>query len=74
MSAVVQILDAGNDRTLRTLSGPASKKKRQGTKSRDVGHRLSREPYGDLNEVRSWDRESLDDWRRGPIQPKFILL
>jgi hypothetical protein len=40
-------LDAGNDETLRTLSEPASKK-RQGTKSREVGHRLSSECYADL--------------------------
>jgi len=30
-------LDAGNNETFRTLRGPASKK-RQGTKSREVGH------------------------------------
>jgi hypothetical protein len=33
-------LDAGNDETLGRLSWPASKK-RQGTKSREVGHRLA---------------------------------
>jgi hypothetical protein len=33
-------LDAGNDETLGRLSSPASKK-RQGTKSRDVGHWLA---------------------------------
>jgi hypothetical protein len=42
-----RFLDAGNSATLRTLSGPASKK-RQGTKSREVGHRLGSERYGDL--------------------------
>jgi hypothetical protein len=41
-----RFLDAGNSETLRTLSGPASKK-RQGTKSREVGHRLGSERYGD---------------------------
>jgi len=40
-------LDAGNDETLLALRRPASKK-RQGTKSREVGHRLSSERYGDL--------------------------
>src|SRR5262245_4096272 len=40
-------LDAGNNETLRTLSEPASKK-RQGTKSREVGHRPRSECYGDL--------------------------
>ena len=43
---VCRFLDAGNSPTLRTLSGPASKK-RQGTKSREVGHRLGSERYGD---------------------------
>ena len=43
---VCWFLDAGNDETLRTLSEPASKK-RQGTKSREVGHRLSNERYED---------------------------
>jgi hypothetical protein len=48
MSQVLcRFLDAGNSETLRTLSGPASKK-RQGTKSREVGHRLGSERYGDL--------------------------
>ena len=40
-------LDAGNDKTLHRLNWPASKK-RQGTKSREVGHLLSSERYGDL--------------------------
>ena len=39
-------LDAGNNETFRTLRGPASKK-RQGTKSREVGHWLSSERYED---------------------------
>jgi hypothetical protein len=39
-------LDAGDDETIGMLSWPASKK-RQGTKSREVGHRLSSERYGD---------------------------
>src|SRR6516165_8210255 len=41
-------LDAGDDETIGTLSWPASKK-RQGTKSREVGHRLGSGHYGDLN-------------------------
>jgi hypothetical protein len=42
-----RFLDAGNDETLLALRRPASKK-RQGTKSREVGRRLSSERYGDL--------------------------
>ena len=41
------LLDAGNDETLHTLNWPASKK-RQGTKSREVGHRPSSGRYADL--------------------------
>ena len=37
-------LDAGNDETLHTLNWPASKK-RQGTKSREDGHRLGSGRY-----------------------------
>ena len=39
-------LDAGNKEMIRRLNWPASKK-RQGTKSREVGHRLGSERYGD---------------------------
>ena len=42
-----RFLEAGNNQGLGTLSGQASKK-RQGTKSREVGHRLGSEGYGDL--------------------------
>src|SRR5437870_13000038 len=42
-----RFLDAGNNEALRTLSRPASKK-RQGTKSREVGHRRCSGRYGDL--------------------------
>ena len=42
-----RFLDAGNDEMLLALRRPASKK-RQGTKSREVRHRLSNERYGDL--------------------------
>ena len=42
-----RFLDAGNDEMLGTLSWPASKK-RQGTKSREVWHRLGSGRYGDL--------------------------
>jgi hypothetical protein len=38
-------LDAGNDETVRTLSSPASKK-RQGTKSQEVGHWLAASAMG----------------------------
>src|SRR5207249_4310397 len=39
--------DAGIDKASRALVRPASEK-RQGTKSREVGHRRCRELYGDL--------------------------
>ena len=42
-----RFLDAGNNETLGALSEHASKK-RQGTKSREVGPRLGSERYGDL--------------------------
>ena len=44
---VCRFLDAGNNEALGTLSCQASKK-RQGTKSREVGPRLGSERYGDL--------------------------
>jgi hypothetical protein len=44
---VCRFLDAGNDERPLALGRPASKK-RQGTKSRKVGHWLSSERYGDL--------------------------
>jgi hypothetical protein len=47
-----RFLDAGNDETLGTLSWPASKK-RQGTKSREVGHRRGNRRYGDLMPAQS---------------------
>jgi hypothetical protein len=42
-----RFLDAGNDEMLLARRRPASKK-RQGTKSREVRHRLSNERYGNL--------------------------
>jgi hypothetical protein len=47
MSARVQVFGRRQDETLLALGRPASKK-RQGTKSREVGYRLSSERYGDL--------------------------
>ena len=47
MSAYVLVFGRRQHGTLRKLNWPASKK-RQGTKSREVGRRLSRERYGDL--------------------------
>jgi hypothetical protein len=49
-----RFLDAGNNETLRTLSGPASKK-RQGTKSREIGHWLAASAMG----ISCWRRSRL---------------
>ena len=46
LPVLLWFLDAGDDETIGTLSWPASKK-RQGTKSREVGHRLSSGRYED---------------------------
>jgi hypothetical protein len=46
MSPVVQVFGRRNDETFGGLSWPASKK-RQGTKSREVGHRRGSGRYGD---------------------------
>jgi hypothetical protein len=46
MTAPVQIFERRNDETVRLLSEPASKK-RQGTKSREVGYRQRSERYED---------------------------
>jgi hypothetical protein len=43
----ILIYSARRRETLRTLNWPASKK-RQGTKSREVWHRVGSERYGDL--------------------------
>jgi hypothetical protein len=51
---VCRFLDAGNNETLRTLSGPASKK-RQGTKSREIGHWLAASAMG----ISCWRRSRL---------------
>jgi hypothetical protein len=47
MSPLVQVFGCRHDETHRLLSWPASKK-RQGTKSREVWHRLGSGRYGDL--------------------------
>ncbi len=47
MSEFVQVFGRRNDETLGTVSWPASKK-RQGTKSREVGHWRGNGRYGDL--------------------------
>jgi hypothetical protein len=47
VASCVGFWNAGNNETFRTLREPASKK-RQGTKSREVGHRLGSGRYGDL--------------------------
>jgi hypothetical protein len=51
MSVVVLVFGRRHDETLGRLSWPASKK-RQGTKSREVGHRWCNGRYGDLAAVR----------------------
>jgi hypothetical protein len=50
MSLVVQVFGCRHAETIPTLRRPASEK-RQGTKSREVGHRQSSECYRDLQEV-----------------------
>src|ERR1700730_15443680 len=52
MSAAVQVFGRRQHETLGTPSWPASKK-RQGTKSREVGHRRSNRRYGDLMPAQS---------------------
>ena len=52
MSPLVQVFGRRQHETLGTLSWPASKK-RQGTKSREVWHRLDSGRYGDLMPVPS---------------------
>jgi hypothetical protein len=47
MSLVVQVFGRRHDEPFHTLWRPASKK-RQGTKSREVGHWRGSERYGDL--------------------------
>jgi hypothetical protein len=47
-SAIVQVFRRRNGETFPAFRWPASKK-RQGTKSREVGHRLASGCYGDLN-------------------------
>jgi hypothetical protein len=48
-----RFLDAGNDEASGGVSRPASKK-RQGTKSREVGHWRSNGRYGDLMVAPNW--------------------
>jgi hypothetical protein len=47
MSLVVQVFGCRHDDAIHALRRPASEK-RQGTKSREVGHWLGSERYGDL--------------------------
>ena len=68
--------DAGDDETIGTLSWPASKK-RQGTKSREVGHRLSSERYGDLmpaplSMVSATDRCCFERRQPGKTPPQLL--
>lgn len=51
MSACVQVFGCRHDDAIHALRRPASEK-RQGTKSREVGHRRCRGRYGDLAAVR----------------------
>jgi hypothetical protein len=50
-SAYVQVFGCRHDDAIHALRRPASEK-RQGTKSREVGHRRCRGRYGDLAAVR----------------------
>src|SRR5882672_3276971 len=51
MSPIVQVFGCRHDDAIHALRRPASEK-RQGTKSREVGHRRCRGRYGDLAAVR----------------------
>ena len=53
MSPVVQVFGRRHDEPFHALWRPASKK-RQGTKSREVGHRRCSGRYGDLMAAPSW--------------------
>ena len=50
-SDIVQVFGCRHDDAIHALRRPASEK-RQGTKSREVGHRRCRGRYGDLAAVR----------------------
>src|ERR1700720_4743250 len=50
MSLIVQVFGCRHDEAIYALRRPASEK-RQGTKSREVGHRRCRGRYGDLAAV-----------------------
>ena len=51
MSGIVQVFGCRHDDAIHALRRPASEK-RQGTKSREVGHRRRGGRYGDLAAVR----------------------
>ena len=54
--AVVQVFGCRHDDAIHALRRPASEK-RQGTKSREVGHRRCRGRYGELAAVRDLSAE-----------------
>ena len=56
MSAIVQVFGCRHDDAIHALRRPASEK-RQGTKSREVGHRRCRGRYGELAAVRDLSAE-----------------
>ena len=55
-SAIVQVFGCRHDDAIHALRRPASEK-RQGTKSREVGHRRCRGRYGELAAVRDLSAE-----------------
>src|SRR3979490_2143117 len=55
MSQFVQVFGCRHDEAIHALRRPASEK-RQGTKSREVGHRRCRGLYGDLAAASGWAR------------------
>jgi hypothetical protein len=55
-SAFVQVFGCRHDDAIHALRRPASEK-RQGTKSREVGHRRCRGRYGELAAVRDLSAE-----------------
>ena len=76
MSVIVLVFGCRHVVAIRALRRPATEK-RQGTKSREVGHRLSSERYGDLmpaplSMVSATDRYCFERWQPGKMPPQLL--